>query len=156
MNSTLHLHAISRFDGYFHFLSNFYPVDVCLPDEHDLVPRRLYRSVEHAYQAGKTLDQPQRLLIHSQRSAAMAKHAGRACILRSDWETQKLPLMHALLRQKFADPMLCSRLLATCDRHLVEGNNWGDEFWGVCKGQGQNHLGKLLMQVRTEVKSCLS
>lgn len=32
-----------------------------------------------------------------------------------------------------------------------EGNTWGDKFWGVCDGEGENHLGKLLMEVRAEL-----
>jgi hypothetical protein len=43
-------------------------------------------------------------------------------------------------------------LLATGDKELIEGNTWGDTFWGVCNGIGQNHLGKILMAKRTELK----
>jgi hypothetical protein len=31
---------------------------------------------------------------------------------------------------------------------LIEGNTWGDTFWGVCNGVGENNLGKTLMNVR--------
>jgi predicted NAD-dependent protein-ADP-ribosyltransferase YbiA (DUF1768 family) len=31
---------------------------------------------------------------------------------------------------------------------LIEGNWWGDTYWGVCNGVGENHLGKLLMKIR--------
>jgi predicted NAD-dependent protein-ADP-ribosyltransferase YbiA (DUF1768 family) len=34
----------------------------------------------------------------------------------------------------------------------VEGNSWGDTYWGVCKGKGQNKLGHILMQVRSTFK----
>jgi predicted NAD-dependent protein-ADP-ribosyltransferase YbiA (DUF1768 family) len=34
---------------------------------------------------------------------------------------------------------------------LIEENTWGDTFWGICKGQGENHLGRLLMQIRDEL-----
>ena len=33
----------------------------------------------------------------------------------------------------------------------IEGNTWNDTFWGVCNGQGQNWLGKILMLVRSEL-----
>jgi hypothetical protein len=38
---------------------------------------------------------------------------------------------------------------------LVEGNRWGDQFWGVDlrTGLGENHLGKILMKVRDELRS---
>ena len=65
---------------------------------------------------------------------------------------QRLEVMLKLLRLKFADPALAGRLLATGDTELVEGNHWGDRYWGVSGGIGENHLGKLLMQVRLELR----
>lgn len=38
--------------------------------------------------------------------------------------------------------------MATGNEMLVEGNNWHDKFWGVCGGEGENHLGKMLMHIR--------
>lgn len=46
-------------------------------------------------------------------------------------------------------------LLKTGDEELVEGNTWGDTFWGVCKGKGRNELGKILMKVREEFRKCV-
>lgn len=45
-------------------------------------------------------------------------------------------------------------LIATGERELVEGNVWNDTFWGVSlrTGKGQNQLGKILMEVREELK----
>jgi predicted NAD-dependent protein-ADP-ribosyltransferase YbiA (DUF1768 family) len=37
-----------------------------------------------------------------------------------------------------------------------EGNTWNDRFWGVCRGSGLNHLGRILMEVRAEVGGCTS
>ncbi len=48
---------------------------------------------------------------------------------------------------------LREKLLATGDRKLVEGNTWGDTFWGVCRGNGKNHLGKILMKIRAELQA---
>jgi predicted NAD-dependent protein-ADP-ribosyltransferase YbiA (DUF1768 family) len=64
--------------------------------------------------------------------------------------------MRDLLRQKFAHPELRRLLLATGDAELVEGNTWGDRFWGVCAGRGQNHLGRLLMAIRAEIRTAAS
>ncbi len=46
------------------------------------------------------------------------------------------------------------KLLATGARKLVEGNTWKNVFWGVDlrTGEGENHLGQILMQVREELK----
>jgi predicted NAD-dependent protein-ADP-ribosyltransferase YbiA (DUF1768 family) len=57
-----------------------------------------------------------------------------------------------LLQQKFSDPVLKEKLLATGGAVLVEGNTWGDTFWGVYKRNGMNHLGRLLMKVRAECR----
>ena len=35
---------------------------------------------------------------------------------------------------------------------LVEGNKWGDQFWGMCRGYGLNRLGGILMQIRAELR----
>lgn len=126
----------------FRFLSNFWPSQVTLDD----VP---YPTVEHAYQAAKTLSLYQRDLIAGLPRPAQAKAAGRRVDLRPDWTAVRLPTMHALLVQKFAPGTpLARRLDATGDRLLVEVNQWGDTFWGVCDGAGENHLGRLLMEIR--------
>ena len=38
------------------------------------------------------------------------------------------------------------------EEYLEEGNTWHDTYWGVCNGKGKNKLGKILMQVREELK----
>lgn len=57
------------------------------------------------------------------------------------------------IRLKFRDPLFRAQLIATGEEELVEGNRWNDKFWGVClmTGQGENWLGRLLMQVRDEI-----
>jgi predicted NAD-dependent protein-ADP-ribosyltransferase YbiA (DUF1768 family) len=56
------------------------------------------------------------------------------------------------VKDKFSrNPELRVKLLNTGDLQLVEGNYWGDTFWGVCNGKGENHLGKILMRVRKEL-----
>jgi predicted NAD-dependent protein-ADP-ribosyltransferase YbiA (DUF1768 family) len=38
---------------------------------------------------------------------------------------------------------------------LIEGNTWGDKFWGQVKGEGANYLGRLLMKVREELQTAV-
>lgn len=135
---------IDSFTGDHRFLSNFWPCRV----EFD---GQVYTSVEHAYVAAKVLDPVVRDLIKNCATAGQVKRLGRKLPLRADWEAVKLSVMESLIRQKFNDPGLGSRLKATGEQELVEGNHWGDTFWGVCDGVGQNHLGKLLMKVRNEI-----
>ena len=83
------------------------------------------------------------------------KRFGKTIKLRLDWEEVKVQIMLGLLRQKFKKgSSLGNRLLATGNQKLIEGNTWGDTFWGVCQGKGLNVLGKLLMQVRDEISRC--
>lgn len=133
---------ITEFRREFRFLSNFWPCDVFLG------PIR-YQSVEHAYQAAKCVHQQDALDIRAAASAGMAKRLGSKVAIRPDWETVKLEVMADLLWQKFVmNVELRARLLATGERELIEGNNWSDFYWGVCRGQGKNHLGNLLMRLR--------
>ena len=136
---------IDSFQGENRWLSNFWPCRVQLDGE-------WYNSIEAAYVAGKTTDIGARKTIRSMESPGQIKRFGRTLKLRPDWEQVKVPLMLGLLRQKFAKGSdLGNRLLATGNQPLVEGNAWGDTFWGVCRGKGLNTLGKLLMQVRDEI-----
>ncbi len=135
---------IDSFTGDYNFLSNFYPCKVKLDDV-------VYPSVEHAYQAAKTLDLDDRKPFYKRPlpTAGESKKLGRKLKIRPDWESIKLKVMEDLLIQKFADKDLEKRLLETEDATLIEGNWWGDNFWGVDKKKGgQNHLGKLLMKTR--------
>ena len=72
-----------------------------------------------------------------------------------DWKDQRVAIMHGLLRQKFGQPDLRDKLLATGDVVLQEGNRWGDMYWGVDlqTRSGENVLGKLLMELRTELRA---
>lgn len=136
---------IDSFQGEFRFLSNFWLVQVLL----DGVP---YRSVEHAYMAAKTLDPELREQMRSMDRPGDVKRFARTIQLREDWEDVKLDIMRDLVRQKFKTPNLKRLLLATGNQQLVEGNTWGDRFWGVCNGVGENYLGKILMDVRQSIK----
>ena len=130
--------AIGRFDGVFAWLSNFWPGP--LP------------TVEHLFQACKTLDQEQRRLILQAPTPGQAKRLGRGVALRPDWEAVKVDMMWELVAWKFENPSLRQRLLDTGLRPLVEGNTWGDRIWGICGGSGQNLLGLILMKVREDVR----
>jgi ribA/ribD-fused uncharacterized protein len=74
----------------------------------------------------------------------------RKQFIRPDWEQVKIKIMEHCLLQKFAPKTkLLDKLLATKDLEIIEGNTWGDVFWGQCPlGTGENHLGKLLMKIR--------
>lgn len=135
---------IDSFDGEHRFLSNFYPAAVTMYGQS-------YPTTEHAFQAAKTEDLAQRERIRLAATPGIAKRLGRSVTLRPGWNELRLGVMSELLRRKFTIPELRWQLLATGDAELIEGNYWNDRFWGVCRGQGENHLGRLLMELRKEL-----
>lgn len=144
---------ITSFHDEYAFLSNFYPSKVTLDGI-------LFPTVEHAYQSYKTLDMKKRALISRLSTPGNAKRYGRTLDLRPDWDDVKLGVMERLLRRKFRIPELEKKLLSTIGSDLVEGNTWGDKYWGCVwqtlpegKWIGENHLGKLLMQIREELSN---
>lgn len=133
------------FRGDHRFLSNFYKADVEFEGE-------IYPTVEHAFQAAKSLDPKTREWIRGAATPGDAKRMGRYCKIQEDWEEVKVDVMLACLRSKFTrHAQLRAELLATCSRELREGNTWGDTEWGMVNGKGNNKLGKALMQVREEL-----
>lgn len=138
---------ISSFSGKWAGLSNFAPVVVEFEG-------RLYPSVEHAFQAAKTLDPSLREQIAQASTPGRAKQLGRRASLRPGWDQMRIDVMRELLEKKFATPTYKALLEATGDEDLVEGNDWHDRFWGAVwltsenDWDGENHLGRLLMTIR--------
>lgn len=143
--------AITSFSGPYSFLSNFYPSVVRFE-----LPAGFMKveTVEHAFQASKTRDVTMAIRIARAKSPGTAKILGRQVSLRPDWDLIKFGIMEDLLRQKFTPGSdLAVMLLETGDAELIEGNTWNDRIWGQCPvGRGENHLGRLLMKVREDLR----
>lgn len=136
--------AITIFKGDYFFLSNFYVAPVVYQGIR-------FENNEAAFQAAKC---PERMRDFCGISPQAAKRLGRRVELRPDWEAVKYDVMYQVCKAKFTqNPGLRNKLLATGDAELVEGNTWGDQVWGVCKGVGENNLGKILMRVRSELRA---
>lgn len=135
---------IKEFRNKYNFLSNFYTCSFVFEGY-------TWHSVETAFQAMKD---PSRMEEFVNLNPSKAKQLGRKVKLRSDWEQIKDQLMEKLVRLKFQDPTLKEALINTGDELLVEGTWWGDTYWGISlkTGKGQNHLGKILMKIREEIK----
>ena len=146
--------AITSFRGRWAKLGNYSPCLVFY-DGH------AYQSVQHAYQAQKSNDPAIQKMIRDATGPAAAKKVARAVQLRQGWDNIKGPLMLDLLREKFVQEPERSILLSTGEEELVEGNWWHDNYWGdcrcgvrpACNAVGENMLGKLLMQVREELRA---
>ena len=136
------------FSGEHEFLCNFY--------NHKFeFEERSYPTSEHAYQAAKTHQEHEKDGIAGAWGPGLAKKLGRRVKLREDWNEVKNDVMYRVLQAKFSDKRLRQKLIDTGDMELVEGNTWGDCYWGVDinSGIGENHLGKLLMKLREELKN---
>ena len=113
---------------------------------------KMYPSAEHAYQAQKSVDPEIQAKIRNCSTPNAAKKLANTIKLRSDWNSVKLNIMEEILREKFSQEPERSILLSSGNEELVEGNWWGDTFWGQCPvGNGQNWLGTLLMKIREEM-----
>lgn len=139
--------AINSFDGPYAFLSNFYPART----EYDGL---VFPTSEHAYQAAKTTNPRYReAFTESIIPPAVAKRMAKVLERRDDWDAVKLAVMTNVVAAKFKDPGLAEMLVATGDAEIIEGNTWGDVFWGVCAGKGRNELGKILMSLRRDLSN---
>lgn len=135
---------IVDFRGQFFFLSNFWLTPITVKGE-------TYKSVEHAYQALKTDDPDWHNRIKNAYMPVDARRMGRCIpkeLVRPEWDDVRLKVMEVLLKIKFSQPGLRQLLLRTEDAEITHVNTWNDTFYGVCRGKGENHLGKLLMNIR--------
>ena len=146
---------IIRFVDEYDFLSNFYPSKVFLNDIGKDKDRVYYKTVEHAYQASKTLNPKIRSKVKRKHGPGQAKQFGRTIILRDDWDNIKVDIMYKIVFRKFIhNKELRDKLLRTGKAKLIEGNYWNDKFWGVCLKTevGDNNLGKILMSIRSMIR----
>lgn len=145
--------AITSFTGEYEFLSNFSRAGGLIP-------------VEYSYQARKALLPGQAEWVMRAGTPGEAKQRGRRVTLLPGWDGQKRAVMLDLVLEKFSAPVLRDKLTATRGRALVEGNGWGDTYWGAVPRDGHSHgglpvwygdeglllghnwLGRILMMVR--------
>lgn len=152
--------CIDSFTGDYRFLSNFAQIGQPLQ-----LWDQLWRTSEHAYQAGKATTPGDFRYIRDAPTAGEAKRRGRQIALRPDWDEIKRVTMLQVVFTKFSFPDLRDRLVATGPAVLIEGNSWHDDYWGAIpdtktpEGQlwvcndgtylaGRNWLGRILMSVR--------
>lgn len=137
------MNVINSFDGEYDFLSNFYECPI-------LWKGNLYRNSESIYQSYKTLDNVP--FDFTKTTGSQAKKISKKLNVRPDWNKIKFDLMYEICQEKFnQNTDIAQKLMNTGDAILIEGNYWGDTYWGKCNGVGQNNLGKILMKIREEL-----
>lgn len=138
---------IEQFKDRYRWLSNFTPCSINLDGIN-------YRSVEHAYMSAKSNDLKWKYFCRDTYNPVEVKKASRKIKLVYDWDKVKIDIMEKCIDQKFNQEPFLTKLLATGDQHIQEGNYWGDKFWGVDlkTGKGKNILGILIMGKRESLK----
>lgn len=117
---------------------------------------KYWKTSEHYFQAQKFAGTPHEETVRRAETPKKAATLGRNrdFPLRSDWEQIKDDIMFRAVLKKFqthAD--IREILLNTGDAELVE-NAPGDYYWGSGQdGTGQNKLGKILMQIRAQLRA---
>lgn len=152
------MNDITQFRGEYSWLSNFFPVDVILHPE-DLNEPIIFPSVENAYQAGKCSNSKDMLNFvditpaEAKKLSRLKKYKMIQFKKTTDFELFKLELMYDLLIQKYNIEPFKSLLIATDNCNIIEGNYWGDEFYGVDlrTNKGKNHLGQMIMNIREKL-----
>ena len=139
---------INRFDRDYAFLNNYWSC----PVSYDQMS---FLNVGQAFTASRTNDRKERVRIAQIGTAREVMVYANLLKIRSLQED--LIIMEELLQQKFQYPILREGLSKTGTEELIDGRDWisnpYDLVWSYdlkrCKGD--NHLGKLLMKIRSEL-----
>ena len=148
MSSLTEVLFYNRGERYFEF-TNFAEYPILLDDEE-------WPTTEHYFQAQKFIGTPYfkyiRTLQTPRDAFSLSRQPQVSQWLRDDWEQVKLDIMYkALLAKFFQHSNLRDMLLRTGKKKLIEHTS-NDSYWGDGgNGTGQNHLGRLLMKVRSEL-----
>lgn len=116
---------------------------------------KVWPSTEHYFQAMKFVGTPHEEEVRNAARPMDAANMGRDRNrpLRKDWEEVKDDVMRTAVRAKFTQyPELTDLLLGTGNAELIE-HTTNDSYWADGgDGSGKNMLGKILMEVRSELK----
>lgn len=174
---------IDSFRGKYFFLSNFYRRKI-------LWKGHWFPTSEHAYHSEKSNSEEYKTQLMTQdeinkwnsthdiklkkelttfeaKAFGSLERLAELGIVDPDWFDKSIDVMDEISMYKYTQNKdIRQMLIDTGSEILVEGNNWGDIFWGCIKstdgtmnfkGQpiwvGQNHLGKSLMRVRSRLIS---
>ena len=125
-----------------------------------------YPTVEHAFHAQKIdPEDPQsesyktKLSDKDLKANEAKKLGGKASFkenkyqFRDDWDKIKLKLMKEITEEYYkANPKYLKKLKETGKKELLHSGPRIDKFWGITKDGGENHHGKILMEIRDKME----
>lgn len=144
---------IGSFSGDLEFLSNMYKIPIYFNESKydNFQPDfKIYPSSENLYQALKCKYIKDRELFQNV-DPHKSKRIGRSIEIRSDWDNVRLEGMELAIDLKFKNIELAEKLIDLPDDKIIEFNNWGDRFFGICNGEGLDHLGKILRAKKQQI-----
>lgn len=148
---TIYFYKVNKPYGCF---SNFSPHEIHLQGTN-------WSTVEHYYQAQKfvgTIDAALVQMIYTAQTPEEAAFLGRdrTRLVRPDWEQVKIQVMREAVLNKFLTHADIQAILISTKNELIVENSPCDYFWGCGEDRtGDNHLGKILMSVRQEIRQLL-
>ena len=145
--------TITSFTGDFAFLHNSYPCEVPIFGA-------VFPSAEHAYQASKTEDENCREIIRNLLDGPTAKSYGNTHLkrrhLRPNWLSIREMMMTEVIQAKFFNNIPLAKMLAETGNsallNCISGSDSLDCYWGIRGSKGENRLGVILMNVRTQIQ----
>lgn len=134
--------TIKTFEDSYKQFSNFYIRDV-------IYKNILYKTREHAFQCQKATNQKDFEYVYHSKDPYRAKQRANHIKCEPNWKNIRVKIMHEIVLSYFQQHKDAKNLLlSTGTEEIQEGNTWGDKFWGVVDGEGENWLGQILMDVR--------
>ena len=137
-----------KFFGEYWFLNNSaqYPMDLEIDGK-----KYRFGSAEAAFQACKAPVLAEQITQMGPKEAKAASKKFKKREVREDWDDVKLLEMKRVLTAKFKNPTLRHKLLQ-CGGSITMENDYHDTYWGLFNGRGQNIMGKLLEEVREDIR----
>lgn len=157
MRSAIRTGVVPEFKGEYFFLSNFYQSVFEWRNKKFFCGEQAFQYAKTWYpkdgESLKCKDLGMRLMDTGNPSTA--KKYGREIPLDVEtWDARRVSIMREIIHAKFSTggTNLVGQLLNTGVMLLVEGNDWGDTFWGRSRVDGKivglNTLGTILMEER--------
>jgi len=147
----------SHYNGYFLWATEFSNVqqNFIYKQPSIVIDSVKYNSVEHYFQLMKSKDTPDHEIAKMQMKHASPMECyniGRKYAMVKNWYTLKKDVMYSALFAKFTqNPELYDLLISTKNHYLVS-IKIHDDYWGTGNyGKGKNVLGKMLMNIRSEI-----